>query len=341
MTRDPADEEAAIAEIVRGFLASQARAAAEEGRALRRGTHAKGVCARGVFEVLDVTRGRDPRLAARLARGLYARPGRYPATLRFASSDPSVDSDWTPDVRGMSLAVELPHGTFGVPRQDLSMQSAPTLPFNDVRAFLVYARVLAAPNETVALGSLPFPDQLEYARTKGAVARQKRQPVRPYQQLRYWSNVPFRHGAEDVVKYSAVPSPANPARPLDRRDRSALQDELRRHVTEDAVMSAWDFGLQLLDVDAMTHEGRRRDAAFWIENASVEWPEAQAPFHTVARITLAPRSLPGADACEALFIDVNGHTTAEGAPVGAVNRARWHAERASRDARAGIARGHA
>jgi hypothetical protein len=340
MTRLPATEDAEIAEIVRGFLAQQARAAVEQNRPLRRGTHAKGICARAVFEVLDVAKGRDSALAARLARGIYANAGVYPATVRFASSDPSLNTDWEPDVRGMSFAVELvPAGTPGADvqgaRQDYSLQSAPTLPFNDVRAFFVYATVVGAPNETVALGSLPFEDQSEYARTKAAVIQQKRQPVRPYQQLRYWSNVPFRHGSEDVVKYSATPAAANSACALVKQNRNALHDEVTRHLTEDATMSSFDFGLQFLDTENMTYQGTRRDAAFWIENASIEWPEAQAPFHTVARLTLMRQSQLAAEACEAMSIDVTGNSTAESAPVGAVNRARWYAEVASRKARTG------
>ena len=35
----------------------------------------------------------------------------------------------------------------------------------------------------------------------------------------------------------------------------------------------------------MTYWGKRQDANFWIENASVEWNEAEAPFHLVARLT--------------------------------------------------------
>ena len=86
MERNPAAEEAEIAEMVRGFLALQARTATEENRPLGRGAHAKGVCVRAVFEVLDVAEGRDPALAARLAKGIYARPGSYPATVRFSAA---------------------------------------------------------------------------------------------------------------------------------------------------------------------------------------------------------------------------------------------------------------
>jgi len=337
MDRDPTTE-AEIAEAVRGFLALQARAAAEENRPLRRGVHTKGVCAKAVFEVLDVAEGRDPALAVRLARGIYARPGCYPATVRFSNSDANMNNDWRPDVRGLAFHAELaPSGSAAagaqVARQDYSLQSAPTLFFNDVRALVVFAKVFGAPNQTIALGSLPFRDQLIFARTMGTVMQQRRQPVRPYQQLRYWSAAPFRHGPEDVVKYSAWLAATNPARTLEKRNPNALRDELIRHLNEDATMSSFDFGLQFLDTDKMTYQGKRRDADFWIENAAVEWPEAQAPFHTVARLTLLPKSQLCAEACEAEYIDVSSNSMADSAPVGGLNRVRWHAVAASRNAR--------
>ncbi len=340
MERYTTAKDAEIAEIARGFLAQQERAAAEQNRPLRRGTHAKGVCARAVFEVLDVANGRDPALAARLAKGIYAKPGSYPATVRFANSDPTVNSDWEPDVRSLSFAVELPQSRADatgaqLSRQDYSLQSAPTLPFNDVHAFVVYAKVVGAPNEATALGSLPFHDQLVFTQTKNGVLQQQRQPVRPYQQLRYWSNTPFRHGSEDVVKYSASPSTANTAGALEKRNPNALQDELTRHLNEDGAMSSFDFALQFLDSENMTYQGKRQDATFWIENAAIEWPEAQAPFHTVARLTLLKKSQLSADESEAMYIDVNGNSTGDSAPLGGVNRARWYAEAASRKARTG------
>jgi hypothetical protein len=340
MERKPASEEAEIDGIIRGVLAVQARSAAEENRPPRRATHAKGVCARAVFEVLDLAQGREPALAARLARGIYAKPGCYPATVRFANGDWGMNSDWDPDVRALSFCVEVGPGRTSaaeaqVARQDYSLQSWPTLPMNDVHAFWVFARTLEAPNPTTALGSLSFRDQQVYAETMVRIMEQKRQPVRPYQQLRYWSNVPFRHGAEDVVKYSASPAAINPARGFDltRPDPNALGDELIRHLNEDATMSSFDFGLQFLDTDNMLYQGKRRDATFWIENAAVEWPEDQSPFHTVARLTLLPKSQLSPEESEAIYIDVTNNATADSAGVGGINRVRWYAEVASRNAR--------
>jgi hypothetical protein len=108
---------------------------------------------------------------------------------------------------------------------------------------------------------------------------------------------------------------------------------LIRHVQEDGKMSSFDFGVQFLDADRMTYWGKRRDANFWIENASVEWSEAEAPFHTIARLTLLPKSHLQSDAAEATYIDVTGNSTPDSTPLGSINRARGPAEVASRKAR--------
>jgi hypothetical protein len=106
-----------------------------------------------------------------------------------------------------------------------------------------------------------------------------------------------------------------------------------RHLEEDRKMSEFDFGLQFLDTDRMTYWGKRQDANFWIENASVEWKETQAPFHPVARLTLLPNAQFQPNAGEAIYFDVTGNATPDCMPIGSINRARWPAEVASRNAR--------
>jgi hypothetical protein len=338
LERSLATEPAVIAEISEKIILMQKNAAAEQHRPICRGTHAKGVCARAQFEVFDVSVGHDRALAARLAKGIYAKPGIHPAIIRFANSDPKVNSDFKADVRSLSFSVELAPGgaaSATVSRQDYSLQNATTLPLNDAYAFLVAMKVLTASSPTKAVGSLPWRDKLIFARTMTLARLQAHYPVKSYQQLRYWSTVPFRHGPADVVKYSAMPSADNPARPLQKNNPNALQDELSRHLNEDAKMSSFDFAVQFLNTERMTYWGKRRDVGFWIENASVEWKEAQAPFHTVARLTLLPKSQLGQDASEALYFDVTGHSLPDSAPLGSINRARWPGEMASRKARMG------
>jgi hypothetical protein len=181
--------------------------------------------------------------------------------------------------------------------------------------------------------NLPFMDKLAFARTAVLGYEQEHQQTLPYQRRRYWSTVPFRHGPSDVVKYSATPCAGNPGGDLRPGDPDALQNELVRHLDADAQMSCFDFGLQLLDPSTMTYWGRHRDASFWIENASIEWPESDAPFHTVGRLTLTAKSQLAPAACEAQHIDVTENSTPDSAPLGSINRARWRAEAASRNAR--------
>jgi hypothetical protein len=76
-----------------------------------------------------------------------------------------------------------------------------------------------------------------------------------------------------------------------------------------------------------------KDETFWVENASVEWPEDQAPFHVVARLTLDHGSRLTDEECDQFYIDVTEHSTPDTHPLGSINRARWFAESASRRVR--------
>jgi hypothetical protein len=336
--RNLAREKSEIEEIVERTLLLQKNAADQQHRPLCRGTHAKGVCARAEFEVFDVAAGRDRVLAARLAKGIFAKPVVYPATVRFGNADPKVNSDFKPDVRSLSFSVDLTRdGTavsdLPVDRQDFSLQNTATLPINDSTAFLATMKLLTASHPAAGLWSLQFKDKLRVLRTLALVQVQTHQKIKPYQQLRYGSNVPFRHGPTDVVKYSATPISDNPARPLLRSNPKGLQDELVRHLKEDGKMSSFEFGVQFLDTDRMTYWGKHQDTNFWIENASVNWKEAEAPFHAVGRLTLVRNSQLSPDDAEMIYFDVTGHSTPDSTPLGSINRARMHGELASREAR--------
>lgn len=104
-------------------------------------------------------------------------------------------------------------------------------------------------------------------------------------------------------------------------------------MNNDLHMSCFDFGLQLLDVDAMTYFGRRRTPSFWIENASVEWKDSQAPFHIVGRLTFVASSVFLAWDVALMWIDVTANSAPDCKPMGGINRARPVGEDASRRAR--------
>jgi mono/diheme cytochrome c family protein len=327
-----------IAIIERGILTIQARYAADQHRPLGRGTHTKGVCVRGTFEVFDLAKTiGDAALAARLAQGIYARPGVYPATIRFANAASKVQRDSDHDVRAMSFAIDVPAGVVQPEptRLDFSMNNASTFPINDAHAFAALMKVDSAEGgfaKLKALFGLPRQDLLGVLRTARQGLKQEHARTFAYQKTRYWSTVPFAHGSEDAVKYSALPGANNSARPIGKGD-NVLRDELLRHVREDAQMSYFDFALQLLDGQRMTHRGRTQAASFWVENASIEWNESEAPFVIVGRLTLTRGSALAQNECELMHIDVNANSLAENKPIGSINRARSAAESASRRAR--------
>jgi hypothetical protein len=336
--RKPPGEDADIKEIVHGILVIQKRFALEQKRPLGRGTHTKGVCARATFEVFDLRQTiPDGTQAARLGRGLFARPGRYPASVRFANAASTIYADSKADVRAVSFSVALTPelSTATVTRQDFSMNNASTFPINDAHAFaslMLVNEAATASSRLKALWALSFRDWWGLATTAVLGSRQQRTPLKPYQQIRYWSTVPFAHGTDDAVKYSLVPAPDNAGQAVGK-GFSVLRDELIRHLREDAKPASFDFAIQFLDTERMTHRGARHEASFWIENAIVDWNEAESPFHVVGRLTLEPHSVVPDEECEAAHIDVTENALPEHRPLGGINRARWAAESASRKAR--------
>jgi len=328
-----------IATLTRGILTLQQRFAAQQNRPLARGTHAKGMCVRGVFEVFDARdHVPDRLLAGRLAQGVFARPATYPAVIRFANADSHIYRDRKKDVRACSFSIDVPPGIVGpyAQRLDFSLNNAPTFPINDAHDFAVTTMVVTAPSLWKGVRALTFRDKLCFLRTAVLGARQERPGTAAFQLMTYWSTVPFHHGPADVAKYAAMPCPGNYAEPIGTGP-NCLQDELARHLTHDAQMSCFDFAVQLLDVDRMRYWGRKRSAGFWIENASVRWKESQAPYYTVARLTLVRDSVLPPDVGAAMWIDVTANSAPDCKPLGGINRARPIAEGASRNARLGAA----
>ena len=272
------------------------------------------------------TRSAIALLAARLAKGIYAKPGVYPATVRFANAASTIYSDSEPDLRALSFSVELPPGlAANTNYQDYSLQSARTFPINDAHTFAVLMKVLSAgsgANKLKAIWSLSFADFCRFAKAAALGAWQEHGKTRAYQQMRYWSTVPYRNGPFEAVQYSAIPSAGNPAHDL-QTGPNALQDELVRHLDEDERMSSFDIALQLLDTAQMTRWGiaprcqlldRKRERR--VEGIAGAFPRRRTA-HTGGQVGAACRGLRAAK-----YIDVTEHSTPDSQPLGSINRAR-------------------
>lgn len=306
-------------EIIRGILHLQEKQAQESHGPKLRGTHAKGVCAKADFEILNNGNG--------LNEGIFAFPGVYPATVRFANARGEIHPDQKSDVRSMSFAVEMPTNISNPQgRMDFSTNDATTFPINDADAFAALMTLLR-------LGPIEAPFELGFRRSanvgelliRGAL--QQRPLYAPYQKIRYWSGVPFLFGDNQAIKYSLKPCAQNSAAPLTDAPNT-LSEELARHLKNDEVMSCFEFQVQLLD-EGMAHHLSPFPIQEWIENATWEWPENQMPFHTVAKLTLKKDSLIPAEECEAIRMNVNINTTPEHRGLGSINRGRTGAEQSS------------
>lgn len=325
-------EAADVQMVVNGIAALQAKNALN-GKLLR-GTHAKGVCVGGEFEIFDIQKlNLDPAVKAKLAKGIYSKPGKYGAQLRFANAKGEIKPDYIPDVRALSFWIDLPAGKFSekAQRQDFSMNNASTFPINDLHDFALLMKLLSE-----GPAALTPAEGLNVTATLAKGAAQELQIVQPYQQMRYWSSVAYAHGDSDAVKYTVVPCSQNEAEWLDLTNDNFLGDELVRHVNNDKQMSCFAFRLQLLDAENMRDPilfWKRHPASYWVENASADWDENDAPFYTVGMLKLAPKSAISAAACEAFRFNVNKNTLPEHRGLGSINRGRTSAETVSADRR--------
>ena len=138
---------------------------------------------------------------------------------------------------------------------------------------------------------------------------------------RYFSASPIRFG-DYAVHYALTPHARPDAGAKAGTSADYLADELAARLRGGPVV--YDFQVQFFVDEAKTP----------IEDASVEWKEADAPFVTVARLTL-PRQDVASDAGRRLAVQVEGfsfdpwHAVEELRPLGNIMRARNVAYRVS------------
>ena len=305
-------------EIIRGILYLQKEVSQKTGKAPLRGTHAKGVCAKAQFEIFEGNKV-----------GVFAYPGTYPATVRFANADGSIRADQEKDVRSMSFSVSMPTNISNPQgRMDFSTNDETTFPINDAD---VFAALMTVARRGLILGAwdIGISRGLAVKRAIDIGSKQKKPLSLPYQKVRYWSGVPFLFGPDQAIKYSLKPCAANASEPL-TKDPNTLSLELARHLSKDAAMSCFDFQVQFLDAEKLTDaDGNKHAVQDWIENATWEWNEQQAPFQTIARLTLEPNSLMSPEDCEAIRMNVNKNTTPDHRGLSSINRGRTGAEEQS------------
>jgi hypothetical protein len=321
----PAGEEARLVAHAETLRALQRARASESGR-VSRALHAKANC--GVLGELTVLGD----LPAHAQAGLFAKPATYPAYVRYSNGSGARQSDAKGDVRGVAVKVLGVAGKKIIPgmeeekTQDFLLIRTPAIPFRNADEFvavvsaagksplLLLPRVIARIGFGRALELLP------------KLAKALNAPVASLATTHYFSAAPIRFGAY-AVHYALAPQ----ARPeLDATVSTSpdcLRDDLVARLAKGPVV--YDMRVQFYVDEVKTP----------IEDASIEWKEEDAPFTTVARLTLPQQDLDGArgkkiaDLVEGLSFDP-WHALEEHRPLGNVMRARNHAYRLSTKERA-------
>lgn len=334
----PADDEAdTIAELNRTFDTILERVADDEGHAYR-AVHAKS---HGLIEarltVLD-------DLPPELAQGIFARPGAHDAILRVSTNPGDVLDDSVSVPRGVSLKVldvqgDRLEGSETDRSQDFIMVDGPVFTAKDAAAFLKNLKLLAKTTDRAQWAkkllstALRGVDKVLTATTgpSPTIRTMGGAPNSHPLALTYYSQTPYRYG-DHVAKVQLVPVLPRMTELADHTVHTRGRPDAIREDMNDTLQSGparWELRVQLC----------RDPESQPIEDSTVAWDEAAAPFQTVAVIEAAPQ--PGWTPARARAVDDgmrfspwNG--TQDHRPLGSINRARRQTYRHSSDFRARV-----
>ncbi len=234
----------------------------------------------------------------------------YEAAIRFSNADMIDRDDTHADLRGMAIKLLLPGGE----QQDFLLVSHKVFFSRDPKDFLAFTRVVTDLFNKSAFP--PTPDDFDRA-VAFDYARQR--PIQKQifidMQLKmtdpltypYYSQVPYRFGEKNVVKYRVNPTSSPIDIPSNDDDPDRLRHALETHLREQEV--TFDFQVQF----------QTDPATMPIEDAVVEWDEEESPFVSVATITIPKQEL--TDAFESWSFRP-WHALKEHAPLGGINRVR-------------------
>jgi hypothetical protein len=310
---DRKDEEA-IQEIAE-ILVRTVRRDYPPGSLARRDAHPKHHgCVRAMFEV-------DPGLLTDLRHGIFREPRCFPAWIRFSNGSPHMQPDRRRDQRGMAIklmdvpGVKVLDDERDAPTQDFVLASFPRFFIRSIADYVTFSRAAIKKPAFRVLGYFfglnPFAWKLHEFRALVTSLQHADNPLR----LRYWSQTPYRLGPH-VVKYSAAPIDTGPPQRPSRSD-DFLREAMAAHLEQREARFAFMIQRQVDPVSTP------------MEDATVEWPEAVAPFERVATITIPIQRFesPEQMALAEHLSYTPWHTLPDHEPLGGINRTRLVAYR--------------
>jgi hypothetical protein len=284
----PVEEPETIAKISRMMVQMAEQVRTQHGQAMR-ATHAK---ATGLLKGELMVAGNLP---PELAQGMFAQPGRYDVLARTSQGPSNPITDKAAGQRGLALkvlGVEGPHvaGSRETTTQDwvlapdsvfitataagfltnfrLGASNTPGLPEAALVGLSYAARGVEAALETVGL-------------SVGTLKLLGREPLHPLGHA-YYSQTPSRYG-DYMAKVAAFPTPETLAiLGTPHLDPGQDDNAFRTAMSQFFVQHGASFDLRVQMCTDL--------ATMPIEDASIEWPEAQSPYRTVARLTFPPQA---------------------------------------------------
>src|SRR5262245_31551150 len=271
------------------------------GRAVR-GVHAKTF---GVVKAeVQILRNVPPAYA----QGIYAKPGRHGAVIRFSSASNHLGADATLggvlgcamkifDVPGSKLVEDEPDSaTF-----DLVLKNNPVFVANTAKHYLVLQEHGNNVPQYLGSGKSGFHELLtDFVTGKGtfersdwawdelfAFVKAAQTPARNPLLTTFWSMAAVRHG-DYVAKIRLAPATENTRRVIHRElDLRARPDVFYSTLVDELQASTFDFDLQVqlcTDLEAMP-----------VNETTVEWPERLSPYVTVGRVHVPRQDISGTE----------------------------------------------
>ncbi len=259
----------------------------------------------------------EPNLPANLRHGVFSKPQRFQALIRFSNGRSQNDNK--PDAHGMAIKLLGVEGertletATDARTQDFIMIDHPVFFVKNVHDYVPlmedFHRVATGNLVTKGLTGLKIllSQNYKYRILRATGSKRPDSPL----QIRYWSTTPSRLGF-GAMKFSARPklAEAPPAPKSTSKDklRHAMSSHLKAH---EAV---FDFLVQL-QTDPVTMP---------VEDPTVPWDEAAAPFIKVATIRIPSQSFESKEQMEfgEHLTFSPWHSVADLRPLGGINRTR-------------------
>ncbi|MBC7499382.1 MAG: catalase family protein [Herminiimonas sp.] len=317
------DEAQTIADIVEQMQKISAVTTRDYGHAVR-SVHAKSHgLLYGELMVLD-------NLPSELAQGMFAKTATFPIVMRLSTTPGDILDDRVSTPRGMAIKLSgvegarLP-GSENATTQDFVLVNGPAFLTPDVKSFSKSLKLLASTTDKAEGLKIAFSAVLrgtekiiESVGGKNATIRGLGgHPETHILGETFFSQAPLLYG-QYLCKISVAPVSAELTAltdaPVDLHDkpnglRDAVIDHFRQHGGE------WELRVQLCT----------NLATMPVEDASVEWPQQESPYRTVARIRVRPQAAWNAAREAAIDGGLSfspWHGIADHRPLGSVMRAR-------------------